>query len=225
MFRSRRSVLAKRLWKFRVEPRRRRAGPAGDATLNSAATSDDNDRTSHEGDEEEDGCCCGRGISGGIRGLSGQQRQGLGCDRDDIIGSQEFSVQPFPQLPRTSMVRKDDAFALFDRLGTSELELLLAVVRGGGDEPSGCIPSPVFDEDVDPLHQQPREDVMPNIICCRLFRWPSDDDEDDDGRLRLRPMPGCVGRVTSTVCCNPYHWYQVHGGCSNAGMYTLLMSI
>lgn len=108
------------------------------------------------------------------------------------------------------MVRKSDAVSVFDRLGLCELELLLDVVQGAGQQVSGCVPAPV----------DPPDDVLstrcgrlpPHLLCWLLYRWtPRDCSEEcrDVDLSELKKMPGCAGETESNVCCNPYHWSRI----------------
>jgi len=122
---------------------------------------------------------------------------------------------PSPAVDRPRMAPcKSDAMSLFERLGLSELELLLEVVQGAGQQVSGCIPAP--------LERPAPDDVIvarptaPHRLCWLLYRWTLSDnaeghrhppaDVDCLLELNLKSMPGCAGLTESNVCCNPYHW-------------------
>ena len=107
-----------------------------------------------------------------------------------------------------TMVRKSDAIAVLDRLGLPELELLLDIVQGAGQQVSGCIPAPA-----DPPSDHPGGCFLPpHILCWLLYRWtPLDDAEGcwDVELSQLKKMPGCAGVTEASVCCNPYHWSRI----------------
>jgi len=142
--------------------------------------------------------------------------------RRDLDQSWDTGVEPRP--PSTSsfqrdsspagsdagrMVRKSDAMSMFERLGLSELELLLEVVQGAGHQVSGCIPAPVESpDDVTSSCRCP----APHLLCWLLYRWtPLDNTKEhqDVDMLELKRMPQCVGEKESNVCCNPYHWSRI----------------
>jgi len=188
MFRSRRRNFVTQLWKSRID-----RGPSRPTADDPAATEDDQDR-----------CCWTR-----------RRRRDL---------DQSWDTSDTPRHPSTSagqrdpspagvdggkMVRKSDAMSVLDRLGLSELELLLEVVQGAGHQVSGCIPAPVKPlEDVPSRYRCP----APHLLCWLLYRWtPLDSSEGyrDVETSELKRMPGCAGEMEGNVCCNPYHWSRV----------------
>jgi len=152
-------------------------------------------------DDDQDRCCWTR-------------RRRRDHDLSSTTGDEPTAPHrdPSPAVARPRMVRKSDAMSLFERLGLSELELLLEVVQGAGHQVSGCIPAP--------MQQRPADDVVvtssclvaPHLLCWLLYRrTPSDNAEGhhppaDVDALELKSMPGCAGQTESNVCCNPYHW-------------------
>lgn len=107
------------------------------------------------------------------------------------------------------MVRKSDAVSVLERLGLSELELLLEVVQGAGHQVSGCIPAPV--EPPDSVASRCRCPA-PHQLCWLLYRWTSLDDAEgyrDVQSFELKRMPGCAGETELNVCCNPYHLSRI----------------
>jgi len=135
--------------------------------------------------------------------------------RRDLDQSWDNNDEPRSTLPRDPspagfdagrMVRKSDATSVFERLGLSELELLLEVVQGAGSQVSGCIPAPA--ESADDATSRCRC-PPPHLLCWLLYRWtPMDSSEGyrDVESFELKRMPGCAGETQLNVCCNPYHW-------------------
>lgn len=180
------------LWKSRID--RGLSRPAAD---DPAVTEDDQDR-----------CCWTR-----------RRRRDLDESWDTSDDTRPPSASSYQRDPSPAgsgfdagrMVRKSDAMSVFERLGLSELELLLEVVQGGGHLISGCIPAPV----------EPPDDVTsscscpapaPHLLCWLLYRWtPLDNAKryQEVDALELKRMPGCAGETESNVCCNPYHWSRM----------------
>ena len=185
MFRSRRRNLLTQLWKSRID--RGSTRPTAD---NPAVTEVDQDR-----------CCWTR-----------RRRRDLdqSWDEPGPPSASSFQRDLSPAgVDAGKMVRKSDAMSALERLGLSELELLLEVVQGAGQQVSGCIPAPV----------EPPDDVSwrcppSHLLCWLLYRWtPLDDAEGyrDVESTELKRMPGCAGETETNVCCNPYHWSRIAG--------------
>jgi len=184
MFRSRRRNVLTQLWKSRIDH-------GGWSSLRPPAADDRPAAT----DDDQDRCCWTR-----------RRRRDL--DRSwDTSDEPTSSFQRDPSPDAGRMVRKSDAMSVLERLGLSELELLLEVVQGAGHQVSGCIPAPV----------EPPDDLTsncpaPHLLCWLLYRWtPLDSTERcrDVDTLELKRMPGCAGETESNVCCNPYHWSRI----------------
>jgi len=88
--------------------------------------------------------------------------------------------------------------SVVELLDDHQLETFVTAVETGGsvDHVNECI---LVD---DSTH------VAPQIICCRLWRWPS---LQNSGEIRC--MPWCQSKhgngavlENEAVCCHPYHW-------------------
>ena len=185
MFRSRRRNLVTQLWKSRID-----RGPSRPTADDPAIAEDDQDR-----------CCWTR-----------RRRRDLDQSWDTSDEPRPRSTSSFQRDPSPAgldagrMVRKSDAMLLLERLGLTELELLLEVVQGAGHQVSGCIPAPV--EPADNVASRCRC-PSPHLLCWLLYRWtPMNDAEGyrDMESLELKRMPGCAGETELNVCCNPFHW-------------------
>lgn len=99
--------------------------------------------------------------------------------------------------------------SFFKRLKEPQLEGLLQAMESRGGENTPCVPVSKSE-----LHLG-RHWVLPYILCCKVFRWPSLSED-----AEMKRLPCCVTREEESelmICCNPYHWSIV----VKIGMYVL----
>jgi len=115
----------------------------------------------------------------------------------------------------------DDAavYSVVELLDDHQLEALVTAVETGGLD--GHINECIVVND--------STHVAPQILCCRLWRWPLLQNSGD-----IRCVPWCQNKHLSggvlqegqSVCCHPYHWsYQLLPGDMHwlpADLYTVI---
>ncbi|XP_075763662.1 mothers against decapentaplegic homolog 6-like [Pelodiscus sinensis] len=93
---------------------------------------------------------------------------------------------------------KPAAHALFKKLKDEELELLVQAVESRGAGPSGC----VWVARAEP--RGPKQALPPQVLLCRLFRWPDLRHPHELKRLSCCQSFGGGGEGPA-LCCNPHH--------------------
>lgn len=91
--------------------------------------------------------------------------------------------------------------SMLKRLKESQLEMLLHALESKGGETTECVLLPKGD-----LRLGKRM-VSPHVVCCQLFRWPSELQTES----QMKRLPCCMTPASdiSYVCCNPHHWSLV----------------
>ena len=96
---------------------------------------------------------------------------------------------------------KSVAQSMLKRLKERHLEMLIQAVESRGGETMGCVLLPKGE-----IRLPGRKPVSPHVLCCQIWRWPSNDQE-----YTLKRVPCCDSTTTdpTSVCCNPYHWSRL----------------
>jgi len=223
MFRSRRSVLAKRLWKSRLKR---------NPDLDFAP----------DDDEPQQGIKSYRKDSREVEATGGDH-EGTVSPACKVQGQGvESSETDFDRLCSDEGKMKETVCSMLERLEVAQLETLLVAVSGGDQDLTGCVPIPYPLTTLEPtrsrgeghlrlLHQSVKTRPTttsitlppPHLLSCHVWRWP----DELPSRLQLKRLPFCdvghkgnevghkgnevghKGNEATVVCCNPFHWSRL----------------
>lgn len=94
---------------------------------------------------------------------------------------------------------KSVAHSMLKRLKEKQLEALAQSIESQGGELTECVMLPKGEQRLG------RKTVMPQVLCCKLWRW-----MDITNFTELKRLPCCSSRDDPIYeCCNPYHWSLV----------------
>lgn len=100
----------------------------------------------------------------------------------------------------SEMELKSVAHSLLKRLKETQLSLLVEAVESGGGTATNCVLIPKGDVRIG------RRTVLPNVLCCQLWRW-----NDVRQPFELKRLAWCTTSPEDPayVCSNPYHWSRL----------------
>ncbi|XP_078718300.1 mothers against decapentaplegic homolog 6-like [Lampetra fluviatilis] len=200
MFRSKRSVLVRRLWRSRAmgceEAASAEAAAAAAAALVTAAASSSSSTSSSSTSSSSSAATAAvvATAAGSLCSAFWPPCGGGGRERRD----RERDRDPPNEL-------KAITFSVLERLSERHLEALASAVESKGAASSGCVHVPVLPGDLQRQQQQQQQSQVTSTVLflCRLFRWP-----DVRHQRELKRLCCCdsFGQTDAeTVCCNPYH--------------------
>ncbi|GFN98057.1 mothers against decapentaplegic homolog [Plakobranchus ocellatus] len=197
MFRSKRSSLVKRLWKYK---------------LNDEAWSALQDNSQEEAS-----------VSMSSPAVSPPPSTSSSSFRPRSIhfwssSPSSTTLSPSSPPPSDGLDIKSVAHSFFKRLKEDQLENLLRAMESRGGEVTPCVQVSKSELRVSGgLKGQGSAPVMvpPHVLCCRVFRWPG-----LKNNAELKRLPSCDGggggdgiekdggggSRNNMICCNPYHW-------------------
>ncbi|GFS06672.1 mothers against decapentaplegic homolog [Elysia marginata] len=218
MFRSKRSSLVKRLWKYKLDDEAR--GPLQASGSESEHTASSNmsplsSLPSLSSSSSGPAAVSPRPRSAHFWPLSSFPLTSSSSTARHSSSSSSSSGSPTsPQAARGSDDLDHDvkavAHAFFKRLKEEQLENLVHAMESRGGEVTPCVP--VSKTELRQHRTAGLGAVSPHILCCRVFRWPGLRSDTE-----MRRLPSCKtgsddaggGGTGGVVCCNPYHWSVV----------------
>ncbi|KAK3748562.1 hypothetical protein RRG08_011644 [Elysia crispata] len=218
MFRSKRSSLVKRLWKYKLNDEAR-------SPLQGVSESEHTTITMSPLSPASSSAAAAPAVAPRPRSTHFWSLSSLSSSSSSSSAARTGSSSSgSPTSPPATTVDDLDidlkavTHAFFKRLKEEQLENLLHAMESKGGEVTPCVPVSKTDLRAGGTYktQQPAGPgpgagpvtVSPHVLCCRVFRWPG---LRSDTEMRRLPSCRCggPGHAGSVVCCNPYHWSVV----------------
>ncbi|XP_030043050.1 mothers against decapentaplegic homolog 6 [Microcaecilia unicolor] len=120
------------------------------------------------------------------------------CGGSQSVSITRGQIDGSPNPEESLSTSKLTAHSLFRRLKDEQLQVLAEVVQSKGARDSSCI-----------LVPQPKQALAPQLVLCRLYRWPDLRHTQELKRLCYCEAFWRRGSEGSSLCCNPYHFSRL----------------